>query len=147
FFIALFIGFSKFGKIKLGNLDKPEMSTFKWSSIIMCTLLAGGGIFWAAAEPLSHFLTVPPHPQSTDIADGSLDAIAPALAFSFVDWGFLSWTVLGTLGTSVVMYAHYDKGMPLAPRSCLYPLFGEKIMKKSACGTFVDVFCIISVAA
>src|SRR5699024_7472613 len=59
FFIALFIGFSKFGKIKLGNLDKPEMSTFKWISIIMCTLFAGGGIFWAAAEPLSHFLPVP----------------------------------------------------------------------------------------
>src|SRR5690625_7582631 len=34
FFIALFIGFSKFGKIKLGNLDKPEMSTFKWISKI-----------------------------------------------------------------------------------------------------------------
>src|SRR5690625_4139256 len=143
FFIALFIGFSKFGKIKLGNLDKPEMSTFKWISIIMCTLLAGGGIFWAAAEPLSHFLTVPPHPQFTDIADGSLEAIAPALALSFVDWGFLSWTVLGTLGTIVLMYAHYNKGMPLKPRSLLYPIFGEKIMKNSA---FVDVFSIISVA-
>src|SRR5699024_10278498 len=42
FLIALVIGFSKFGKIRLGNLDKPEMSTFKWISIIMCTLLAAG---------------------------------------------------------------------------------------------------------
>src|SRR5699024_11938329 len=45
------------------------------------------------------------------------------------------------------MYAHYNKGMPLKPRSLLYPIFGEKIMKNSAFGTFVDVFSIISVAA
>lgn len=61
FFIALALAISKYGKIRLGNIDKPEMSTFKWISIIMCTLLSGGGVFWAAAEPLSHFLTVLPH--------------------------------------------------------------------------------------
>src|SRR5699024_11623374 len=104
FFIDLFIGFSKFGKIKRVNLDKPEMSTFNWISIIMCTLLAGGGFFWAAAEPLSLFLTVPPHPQFTDIADGSLEAIAPALALSFVAWVCLSWIVVGARGTIVLVY-------------------------------------------
>lgn len=145
FFIAIAIGFSKFGKIRLGNIDKPEMSTFKWISIIMCTLLAGGGVFWAAAEPLSHFLSVPPH--FSGIEDGSPEAIVPALAMSFVDWGFLSWAILGTLGTIVLMYAHYHRGMPLKPRALLYPIFGEKIMKNSAFGTIVDAFSIISVAA
>lgn len=145
FAIALVLGFSKFGKIRLGNIDKPEMSTFKWISIIMCTLLAAGGIFWAAAEPLSHFLSVPPH--FPGIEDGSLEAVVPGLVLSFVDWGFLSWTVLGTLGTIVLMYAHYHRGMPLKPRSLLYPIFGERIMKKSVLGTSVDVFSIISVAA
>src|SRR5690625_505797 len=33
FIIALFLAFSKYGKIKLGKLDKPEMSNFKWISI------------------------------------------------------------------------------------------------------------------
>src|SRR5699024_5580601 len=59
--IALVLGFSKLWKIRLGKLDKPEIGYFPWISIIMCTLLAAGGVFWAAAEPLSHFLTVPPH--------------------------------------------------------------------------------------
>lgn len=145
FFIALILAFSKYGHIRLGKMDKPEISTFKWISIIMCTLLAGGGVFWAAAEPLSHFLSVPPH--FPGIEDGSVEAIVPALALSFVDWGFLSWAILGTLGTIVLMYAHYHKGMPLKPRSLLYPIFGEKIMKKSAFGTIVDSFSIIAVAA
>lgn len=145
FIIALSLAFSKYGRIKLGKLDKPEMSNFKWISIIMCTLLAGGGVFWAAAEPLSHFLEVPPHFKGVE--GMSSEAIVPALAMSFVDWGFLSWAILGTLGTIVLMYAHYHRGMPLKPRALLYPIFGEKIMKNSVLGTFVDTFSVISVAA
>lgn len=145
FFIALFLGFSKFGKIRLGKLEKPEMSYFKWISIIMCTLLAAGGVFWAAAEPLSHFVTVPPH--FSGIEAGTSAAIAPALATSFVDWGFLAWAILGTLGTFVLMYAHYHRGMPLKPRALLYPIFGDKIMEKSVLGTLVDTFSIVAVAA
>ncbi len=32
-------------KPKTGNLDAPEMSTFKRLSIILCTRIAGGGVF------------------------------------------------------------------------------------------------------
>ncbi len=145
FIIAIVLAFSKYGKIRLGNLDQPELSTFKWIAIIMCTLLAGGGVFWAAAEPLSHFISVPPH--FSGITKATPEAVAPALAISFVDWGFLSWAILGTLGTIVLMYAHYHKGMPLKPRALLYPIFGEKIMKNSIFGTIVDSFSIIAVAA
>ncbi len=143
--IALILGYSKFGKIRLGKLEKPEIGTFKWISIIMCTLLAAGGVFWAAAEPLSHFLTVPPH--FSGIEAGTAEAVVPALAASFVDWGFVSWAILGTLGTIVLMYSHYHRNAPLKPRSLLYPIFGDKIMRKSALGTFVDAFSIVSVAA
>src|SRR5690625_4729786 len=124
---------------------KPEMSTFKWIAIIMCTLLAGGGVFWAAAEPLYHFLDTPPY--FSNIESGTENAVSPALATSFVDWGFLAWAILGTLGTIVLMYAHYEKGAPLKPRTLLYPIFGDKIIKNSKLGTFVDAFSIISVAA
>lgn len=55
FIIAIGIACSKYGNIRLGNIPKPELSNFKWISIIMCTLMAAGGIFWAAAEPLYHF--------------------------------------------------------------------------------------------
>jgi len=143
FVIALILAFSKFGKVKLGKLDKPEMSTGKWISIIMCTLLAGGGVFWAAAEPMYHYMTTPP--LFGDIEGRS--AVKAALSQSFLHWGFLAWAILGALSTVIMMYAHYHKGMPLKPRSLLYPMFGEKIMHKSVLGTAVDVFSIIAVAA
>src|SRR5699024_208509 len=100
FFVALYLGFSKFGKVKLGKMEKPEIGTFEWVSIIMCTLLAAGGVFWAAAEPLSHFINTPPYFEGTEA--GTAAAVVPALAASFVDWGFLAWAVLGTLGTIVL---------------------------------------------
>ncbi|WP_017549867.1 BCCT family transporter [Salinicoccus carnicancri] len=145
FIIALFLRFSKYGRIRLGNADKPEMSNFKWISVIMCTLLAGGGVFWAAAEPLNHFINVPPHFEG--VTSGTKDAVMPALTTSFVDWGFLAWAILGTLGTFVLMYAHYHRGVPLKPRALLYPIFGNRIIENSVLGTLVDAFSVIAVAA
>ncbi|KGX93799.1 BCCT transporter [Pontibacillus halophilus JSM 076056 = DSM 19796] len=144
FLVALYVAFSKYGKVRLGYLEKPEMSTFKWLSIIMATLLAGGGVFWAAAEPMYHFMTTPP--INGGIEAMSESAIVPALAQSFMHWGFLAWAILGTISAVVMMYGHYHKGMPLKPRTLLYPIFGERL-RNSALGTIVDAFAIIAVAA
>lgn len=44
------------------------------------------------------------------------------------------------------MYGHYHKGMPLKPRTLLYPIFlGE--LQKSLFGAMIDAFAIIAVAA
>ncbi|MTI81166.1 MAG: BCCT family transporter [Firmicutes bacterium] len=145
FLVAIGMAVSRYGRIRLGNREKPEMSTFRWIAIIMCTLLAGGGVFWAAAEPMYHFLSAPP--MFDGVESASEQAIIPALAQSFMDWGFLAWAILGTLSAVVLMYGHYDKGLPLKPRTLLYPIFGEKIIYNSALGTFVDAFSVIAVAA
>ncbi len=145
FLIAIGMAISNVGNIRLGNLSSPEMSTFRWIAIIMCTLLAGGGVFWAAAEPIYHFISTPP--AFTGVESATQSAVIPALSQSFVHWGFLAWAILGTLSSVVLMYGHYSKGMPLKPRTLLYPIFGEKIMKNSILGTLVDSFSVIAVAA
>ncbi|MHA6261287.1 BCCT family transporter [Sporosarcina sp. CAU 1771] len=147
FFIALFLGFSNYGKVRLGGIDKPEVGYFKWIAMIMTTLLAGGGVFWAAAEPMYHFLSTPPIFEGTDVVSGTESSIIPAFVQTYLHWGFLAWSILGTLGTIVLMYAHYEKGMPLKPRTMLYPLLGEKIMGKSVLGTVIDASAVIAVAA
>ncbi|WP_377890576.1 BCCT family transporter [Alkalihalobacillus sp. R86527] len=144
FFVGIGLAFSRYGKIKMGNLDKPELSLYKWLSIIMATLLAGGGVFWAAAEPMYHFLTVPP--SQSGIEAGTQAAIDPALAQSFMHWGFLAWAILGTISAVVMMYGHYHKGMPMKPRTLLYPIFGERL-RHSWIGTVIDAFSVIAVAA
>ena len=143
FIIGLFLAFGRTGKVVLGGLKKPEINTFKWISIIMCTLLAGGGVFWAAAEPMAHFISPPPIFGGES---GTKEAAFNALAQSFMHWGFLAWAILGSLTGIVYMHLHYEKGLPLKPRTLLYPVFGERVMK-GAFGAIVDSCCVIAVVA
>ena len=143
FLTALGVAVSPAGSAVMGDLDKPEMSTFRWISIIMCTLLAGGGVFFAAGEPLYHFLEMPP---VFDAEPGTAEAVAPALAQSFMHWGFLAWAILGALTSIVLAHAHYRLGKPLQPRTLLYPVFGEWIMR-NPWGGIVDAVCVIAVVA
>ncbi|GIU19911.1 glycine/betaine ABC transporter [Shewanella sp. MBTL60-112-B1] len=142
FVIGLYLAFARTGDVTLGNLKAPEMDTFKWLAIILCTLLAGGGVFWAAAEPIAHFVSSPPFYGE---AEGRRLAIN-ALSQSFLHWGFLAWAILGSLAAIVLMHLHYDKGLPLQPRTLLYPIFGDKALN-GWIGTLTDTFCIIAVAA
>lgn len=47
---TIYIGFSKFGKIKLGNIAKPEHSSFKWGAMIFTSTMAADIIFYALCE-------------------------------------------------------------------------------------------------
>ncbi|EQB39007.1 BCCT transporter [Virgibacillus sp. CM-4] len=142
FFIGLGLAFSKYGKVKLGNQNEPKYSYFKWVAMILVTLLASGGVFWAASEPMYHYMTTPPL-----FGGGELNHLHAAFAQSFMHWGFLAWAILGTLSVIVMMYVHYSKGLPLKPRGLLYPIFGEKIYQKSILGSAADIFSIIATVA
>jgi len=143
FVIGLFLTLGRTGSVVLGGLKAPEMSTFKWISVIMCTLLAGGGVFWAAAEPMAHFTSPPPLFGGET---GTAEAAYNALAQSFMHWGFLAWAILGSLTGVVFMYLHYEKGLPLKPRTLLYPVFGDRVMTGSV-GAIVDACCVLAVVA
>jgi len=144
FVIALILAASKYGSLRLGNLDKPEISNFRWVAMIMTALLAGGGVFWSAAEPITHFLTTPPTYPGVESATRA--AVEPALATSYLHWGFLAWAILGTLSAIVVMYACYHKGQELKPRALLYPILGEKGIN-GPLGVAADASSMIAVAA
>ncbi len=143
FFIAIGVAISRAGQAKIGNLDAPEISTFRWLSMVMCTLLAGGGVFFAAGEPIYHFVVTPP---AFTTEAGTAAAVAPAMAQAFMHWGFLAWAVLGSLSAIVLAYAHYTLGKPLQPRTLLYPVFGEWILT-SWVGGVVDALCVIAIVA
>lgn len=144
FVVGAYIAFTSSGQAVLGNTKKAEMSFFKYLAIVVTTGLGAGGVFWAAAEPMYYFMDTPPVFEG--IQSGSEEAVSPALAQSFLSWGFTAWSVYGAISVIIIMYAHHHKGMPLKPRTLLYPIFGEKI-RHSAWGTAADVACIIGAAA
>ena len=143
FIVGIGLALGRTGSVVLGNLKSPEMSTFQWLAIILCTLLAGGGVFWAAGEPIAHFVSPPPfYGPEADVFQRAVNALSQ----SFMHWGFLAWAILGTLTTIVLMHLHYDKGLPLKPRTLLYPVFGDRVIN-GPLGSIVDAACIVAVAA
>jgi choline-glycine betaine transporter len=144
FAASLYIGFTRLGRVRLGGVThKPSISTFNWVSMIMCALLAGGGAFWAAAEPMMHFLAPPPY---FGVVAKTGPAGVAALSQSFLHWGFMAWAVLGSLLTVVYMYLHHEKNLPLMPRTLLYPLLGKRALK-GPIAVFADASAIIAVVA
>lgn len=73
FLIGLALAFGRTGDVRLGSLAEPEIDNFKWLSIVLCTLLAGGGVFGQrqSLSPISlllhHSMVMPLRkvPQST----------------------------------------------------------------------------------
>ena len=144
FFIGLVICVLPGARTVMGGLAKPEFPAFQWGAMIMCTLLAGGGVFWAAGEPIAHYLSTPP--LFGDLSGDPEAQATAALAQSYLHWGFLAWAILGSLTTVMLMHYHYDKGLPLAPRTLLYPLFGDRAIN-GPIGLIADASCIIAVVA
>lgn len=140
--IGLFLAISKYGNVRLGNQEKPQYSYYRWVAMILTTLLASGGVFWAAAEPMYHYMETPPL-----FGGGEFNNLPGAFGYAFMHWGFAAWAILGTLSTIVMMYVHYVRGYPLQPRAILYPILGKKVYEKSFVGSTADIVSIIAVSA
>ena len=142
--VAFFIGFSPIGSLKIGGAEsKPSLSYFDWCAVLICTLLAGGGVFWSAAEPLIHFLN--PATYFLNISGGTEQAIDPSLSVSFLHWGFLAWAlVASTVTISFSLLA--QNGLPLRPRTLLIPLIPKKIVD-GILGDIIDGLSVVAAIA
>lgn len=142
--ICLAVACTKYGNVKIGGKDSvTDLKTFNWFAIILTTLLAGGGVFFSAAEPMYHFLTTPK--AFLGVTSATSGAVGAALAQSFLHWGFLAWGAQA-IGVMILVYACEIKGMPLQARSMLYPVLGEKGVM-GVPGTIMDACSLIAVAA
>lgn len=137
-FATLSVALSPKGKIRLGS-GKTEISYFSWLAIIMSTLLAGGGIFWSAAEPLFHTQTIPlplEHVESS--------GPAKALAQSYMHWGFLAWTALGTLSIIPLQRVAANPVLRNRPCALLHGVVPDKYLQ-GAFGHIIDIIAVFSV--
>ena len=47
---TMYMAFSKFGKIKLGDIEKPQYSSFAWGSMIFTGTMAADILFYSLCE-------------------------------------------------------------------------------------------------
>jgi choline/glycine/proline betaine transport protein len=135
FFFVIWLYFSPYGKIRLGGPEsKPEFSRFAWFTMLFAAGMGMGLIFWGVAEPIMHY----DNPPTAD--PHTLHALKEGMRFSFFHWGFHPWAIYIIFGLGIA-YFHFRHKLPLAPRSLLYPIIGERY--KGWIGHVTDAFCTV----
>lgn len=133
---SVFVGFSRFGDIKLGkDRDEPEFSTGSWFSLLFAAGMGIGLVFYGVSEPLSHFAS--PRPGVT----GSESELAQqALTQTFLHWGLHAWAIYVVLGLALA-YAIHRRGRPVSIRWALEPLLGNRV--RGGWGNLIDVLALV----
>lgn len=132
----VYLMFSKYGDIKLGNNDsKPEYSFFSWISMLFAAGMGIGLMYFAVAEPMSHY--------ADDAFTGNeyINQAKNAQLYTFFHWGIHAWAIYGLVGLSLA-YFTYRYRLPLSLRSCIYPILKDKINGKW--GNAIDIFALCS---
>lgn len=123
----------KIGNIRIGGEDaKPEFSTTAWYAMLFSAGVGIGLLFYGVYEPLTH-MNSPLFSSGADTVKG--------ITTSAFHWSLAGWGVYGICGLALAYYA-FNKGLPLAPRSFLYPLIKDGIY--GIWGDLFDTITIIS---
>ncbi|OYU08329.1 MAG: beta-aspartyl-peptidase [Pseudomonas sp. PGPPP1] len=127
------LAFSSYGKLKLGSKDDtPDFSYGAWAGMLFSSGIGISLLYFGASEPLDHYFNPP------EGAPASNGAARQALQLTFLHWGLHGWAIYALVGLAVAYFA-YRHNQPLALRSALYPLVGERWVKGAA-GHAVDGF-------
>jgi choline/glycine/proline betaine transport protein len=136
FFFVIFLGFSRYGDIRLGpDHSTPDYSMLTWLSMLFAAGMGIGLMFFGVAEPLMHYLS----PPTAEV--GTVAAVQEAMKMTFFHWGLHAWAIYAIVAL-VLAYFSYRHNLPLTLRSALYPLIGDRIYQWP--GHLVDVFAVVS---
>ena len=132
---VIYLLLSRFGKIRLGGDDsRPDFSYFTWFTMLFSAGMGTGLVFWSVAEPLNHYNTPPLAEANTPAA------LRESLQYTFFHWGLHPWAIYALFGMALAYY-HFRHKLPLAPRSMLYPLIGDRIY--GWIGHLVDILATV----
>lgn len=134
-----YAGFSRLGRIKLGTDDEePEFGRFSWVAMMFAAGIGVGIFFYGPSEPLSHFLTPPPH----TVEAGTVEALHQALAQSHYHWGLSPWAAYALVGGAIA-YSSYRRGRVPLISSIFKPLFGSRDTDGPV-GKVIDIMALVT---
>jgi len=138
FFVVfcLWMGFSRYGSIKLGkDDDEPEFSLGSWFSLLFAAGMGIGLVFYGVSEPLSHFAQPRPGVTGTDN-----QLAQQALSQTYLHWGVHAWSIYVVIGLALA-YAIHRRGRPVSIRWALEPILGRRV--RGGWGHAIDVIALV----
>ena len=130
------------GKKRIGGANaKPFLTKWRWFSIVLCTTIATGIIFWGTAEPLYHFDS--PFSASGTTAN-TAEAANQSMSYMFLHWTFTPYAIY-TVPALMFALAFYNRQKSFSLRSTLFPILPKKNTGRLA--AFIDGICLYALVA
>lgn len=130
---CIFMSFHPIGNLKIGGVDaQPFLTKWRWFSIVLCTTIATGIIFWGTAEPLFH-LSGPP--SFSGAAAGSQEAANNAMGYMYLHWTFTPYAIYSVPALMFAL-AFYNRRKSFSIHSALFPLLSKG--KQTGLASLID---------
>lgn len=135
--IAVYV--SPLGKIKIGGKSaQPLLNKYQWFSIVLCTTIAVGILFWGSAEPIYH-LSAPPSslPAGTDLASFSMSTM-------YMHWSFTPYAIY-TIPSLLFALGYFNMKRSYSLSTMLFPL--TKNTENKWWSISLDNICLFALVA
>lgn len=137
-FMCIALAMSRYGDIRLGaDDDRPEFSTPSWIAMLFAAGMGVGLLFWAVAEPLTHFSF------AKELMPPAIAAQQALLATNF-HWGIHAWAIYGATALSIA-YFTYRRGAPMLVSAPIEYLFPGQAWSRIT-GWLSDFMAIVAIA-
>ena len=136
--ISLFLAFSKYGDIVLGNRnERPKYSFFAWGSMMFTCGLAADILFYSFAE----WIMYATNPHISDLGD----IYEWAGVFPLFHWSFIPWAFYLVLAVVFGFMLHVRKKTRQRYSEACRPVIGKK--SDGFLGRIIDLFAIFALLA
>lgn len=137
FWLSIWTAFSKYGKIRLGNIEKPQYNNFMWGTMIFTSALAADIMFYSLSEWAMYAS------DSHVKAMGDMQTWVPT--FPLFHWGPIAWCFHMILAVCFGFMIHIRKREKQRFSEACRPIFKDKM--DGTLGRFIDIIAILAMLA
>ena len=137
--VSVIVLFSKMGKEKIGGEGaKPLLSTVNWFTVVLCTTIAAGLIFWGSSEPVFHLMAPP---EFAGVEPGTHASAVFSMTTMFLHWTITPYAIYG-IPALMFAIAVYNEKKPFSFSSCISGVFPKAGTPVSA--SIIDSMCVFA---
>ena len=137
FLCSLYIAFSRYGAIRLGDDEKPQYSSFQWGSMMFTAGLAADILFYSLCEWIL-YAGEPRIAQMGEMQDW-------ASAYPLFHWGPIPWSFYVTLAVAFGFMLHVRRRVKQKYSEACRPLLGDRV--DGFWGKLIDLIAVFALLA
>lgn len=137
FLATIIIAFSRYGKIRLGNSDKPQYTNFQWGAMIFTSTMAADILYYSCSEWALY--AGEQHLNSA----GQMELWSPT--YSLFHWGPIPWGFYLILAVAFGFMIHVRGRTKQKFSESLRPLLGGRV--DGVLGRGIDLIAIFALLA